>query len=288
MNISPLYSTLKMLERRAFMGAIYRKFNRFATLSCILLVIFSCESKKYQKALETNVENRIEYTVKMVFPHDETAFTQGLVIHKNKVYESTGFHNQIPSWIAEVNLDNGEQHKRVELDSRYFGEGICVLNNKLYQLTWKENTGFIYDLKTFKNTGSFSYNSEGWGLTTDQQHLIMSDGTENIRFLDTLTFEVVKTIVVREGNIPVKNINELEFIKGYLYANLWKTSLIVKIDPDNGKVVGVLDLSSLVNSIERTHPEADVLNGIAYNSETGDILVTGKLWPKAYLIRPEE
>ena len=254
-------------------------------LGFILFSGFSCESLKQERQIETSVENLLPYSVKMVYPHNENAFTQGLVIHEDKVYESTGFHNLSRSWIAEVELDKGIHNKMVELDKAFFGEGICILNNKMYQLSWKENTGFVYELGSFKKIGTFAYDSEGWGLTTDGQYLIMSDGTNKISFLDTTTFQVEKAIFVSENKLPVNRLNELEYIEGYIFANQWKTSHIVKIDPETGKVVGRLDLSPLVNEIQRNHPKADVLNGIAYNARTGDILVTGKLWPKAYLIR---
>ena len=262
--------------------------NRSALLFMLCLLLFSvasCESLKQERKIEISNENLLPYSVKMVFPHDEKAFTQGLVIYKGKIYESTGYHNFTRSWIAEVDLDNGEHDKKVELHKSYFGEGICILNNKMYQLSWKENTGFVYELGSFKNIGTFAYDSEGWGLTTDGQHLIMSDGTNKISFLDTLTFEIKKAVFVTENNIPVSKLNELEYIEGYIFANQWETSYIVKIDPATGKVVGRLDLSPLVNEIQRNSRKAEVLNGIAYNDQTGELLVTGKLWPKAYLIR---
>lgn len=250
-------------------------------LILLALTALSCRSGKEDYKVEQSTGSLIPYTIKATLVHDEEAYTQGLVFYEDKVLESTGMEN---SWIAEVDLRNGEQQKKVVLDKKYFGEGITVLNNKVYQLTWKHKLGFIYDAKSFENKGSFTYDFEGWGLTTDGTHLIISDGTDRIYYLDTLDFKVVKTLLIRDHDKRVDNINELEFVNGYIYANLWETNYIVKIDPVFSRVVGKIDLSPIANEIKRNYPKANVLNGVAYNPATRDFLVTGKRWPRAYLL----
>lgn len=263
--------------------------NRFLFLLCLLTVCFACnpgptEENEVRSAAMYDATASLPYTVKMTYEHDKEAFTQGLVFHDNKVFESTGTEG---SWIAEVNLENGQQDKKVVLDPQYFGEGITILNNKVYQLTWRNKQGFIYDVESFRQIGHFNYDSEGWGITTDQQYLIMSDGTEKLYYLDTLTFRTHKTLSIKEKGLKVEKLNELEYINGYIFANQWETNYILKIDPRTQEVVARLDLSSLAAKIKRNYPEADVLNGIAYNPATGDILVTGKRWPRSYLLRLE-
>jgi glutaminyl-peptide cyclotransferase len=245
------------------------------------LVLFSCGEKK--RAPETVRDSlALSYTVLNTLPHNTEAFTQGLIIHNGKVIESTG---QEPSWIAEVNPASGEHDKKVTLDDRYFGEGITILNNKIYQLTWTSRVGFIYDARTYKKLGEFAYPTEGWGLTHDGHHLIMSDGSDKLSFLDTATLKVARTVSVTDGGVKVKSLNELEYVNGYIFANIWPTNLIVKIDPATGKVAGRLDLTSLGTQIKNMYPRADVLNGIAYDANSKALLITGKLWPKAYLLR---
>jgi glutaminyl-peptide cyclotransferase len=258
-------------------------FSRLVSLFILSLILLSgCQPKKKEEQRVTTDPLLINYDIIATLPHNEKAFTQGLTIYKNKIIESTGQNN---SWIAEVDPGTGKQDKKVSLDARYFGEGIAVLNNKIYQLTWKNKVGFIYDSKTYKQLGEFNYATEGWGITTNNVNLIMSDGSEKLYFLDSLTFKVVKTISVNEENSPVKKLNELEFINGYIYANVWETPFIVKIDPSNGKVVGKLNLTSIANEIKSMYPAADVLNGIAFDANSKALLITGKLWPKTFLIR---
>lgn len=237
-----------------------------------------------EKAKETRAEKdtlSISYTVRTQWPHDTEAFIQGLVIHEGKLYESTG---QEKSWIGIVDVNTGKADKKVILDNAYFGEGITILNNKVYQLTWKSKVGFIYDLETFKKLGEFTYETEGWGLTHDSHNLIMSDGTDKLLFLDTVTFKPVKTLHVTDANGPVKMLNELEYVEGYIMANVWETNQIVKIDPNTGKVVGRLDLTSLTRDAKMRNPHAEVLNGIAYHPVTKLFLVTGKNWPMIYVL----
>jgi glutaminyl-peptide cyclotransferase len=255
-------------------------FRHFPLLFCCLLLVVACFSCRVEK---TQVAS-IPYTLLREVPHNDEAYTQGLVIANGKVYESTGRTN---SWIAEVDLETGMHTKKVVLDKPYFGEGIAILNGKVYQLTWQNKRGFVYDLASFTQVDEFAYPFEGWGITTDGRHLLISDGTDTIHYLDTLTMSVVKTLSVKERQAKVSNLNELEWIEGYLYANQWKSNYIFKIDPRNGQVLGKLDFDSLATHIEKEYSKAGVLNGIAYNPITKEILVTGKYWPKAYLIKLE-
>lgn len=253
-----------------------------ASLVFLIVVLFSCDGKK--SGPETVRDSlALEYSVLSTLPHNPEAYTQGLVVFNHKILESTGQNGT--SWIAEVNPGSGEHDKKVILDERYFGEGITVLNNKIYYLTWKTKIGFIYDARTYKQIGDFPFETQGWGLTHDGKNLIMSDGTEKINFLDTVTLKPVRSIIVTDGNNKVKELNELEYVNGYIYANVYQTAMIVKIDPATGKVVGRLDLSTLSADVRVMYPEADVLNGIAYDENSKAFLVTGKLWPKSYLIR---
>jgi glutaminyl-peptide cyclotransferase len=250
----------------------------------ICLGMFSCGSKKETK--DSTGPILIPYSIYKIFPHDNQAFTQGLVVEQGKLMEGTGQFGT--SWIAEVDIATGKQDKKVILDQEYFGEGIAVLNNKIYQLTWKNKKGFIYDFKTYQKIGEFSYNREGWGITHNGIHLIVSDGSEKLYFLDTLSLQPVKTLSVTENELAVKNINELEFIEGYIYANQWQTNWIVKIDPTTGNVIGRLDLAQVAEAVYPGNPNADVLNGIAYEPKSKMVLITGKLWPNMVALKFRE
>lgn len=222
------------------------------------------------------------YQVVNAFPHDPTAFTQGLVYLDGVFYEGTGLRGQ--STLRIVDPPTGQVLQQVALPEPYFGEGIAILGDRLYQLTWQEGTGFIYDRRTLALVGTWSYPGEGWGLTTDGHRLIMSDGTHQLRFLDPATLqEVGRLAVVDADGQPVVRLNELEYIEGEVWANVWQTDLIARIDPASGRVTGWVDLSGLLPPEERTQP-VDVLNGIAYDAATGRLFVTGKWWPKLYQI----
>jgi len=257
----------------------------FALVSAALIVA-SCGKKRDESTTSKAVTTpNISYSVLNVLPHNPHAFTQGLIIQGNKIIESTGQPNT--SWIAEVNPGTGEHDKKVNLPGEFFGEGITIINNKIYQLTWQSHVGFIYDAKTYKKLGEFTYDKyqEGWGLTHDGKNLIVSDGTDKLHYVDTTTLKTVRTLSVTEGVNSIQQLNELEYVNGFIYANVWQSSIIVKIDPATGKVLGKLDMSHECNQIESMYPAADVLNGIAYDANSKALLVTGKLWPKAYLIR---
>ncbi|HTI11437.1 MAG TPA: glutaminyl-peptide cyclotransferase [Puia sp.] len=233
----------------------------------------------------------INYSVVQALPHDTASFTEGLLVHDGQIYESTGTEPGMPatrrSLFGIVDPKTGKISPKAELDrNKYFGEGIAFLKDKVYQLTWTTKIGFIYDAKTFKKTGEFNIPvKEGWGMTTDGSNLIMSDGSSNISYVDPTTFRLVKVVGVTDNNGPVSNINELELINGFLYANQWQTNYILKIDPSSGKVMGRLDLTSLANEAKNKSGSSDTLNGIAYDSATGKIYVTGKLWPNIYEIK---
>jgi glutaminyl-peptide cyclotransferase len=225
------------------------------------------------------------YEVVAVFPHNTQHFTQGLEFHENMLYEGTG--QEGASAIYRINLKTGSVEKQLKLENQYFGEGITILNNKIFQLTYKHQLGFVYDLNTFETIKTFKYKSkEGWGLTNDGQNLIMSDGTENIFFINPDTFGEVKRIQVTNDHNVVNNVNELELIKGEIWANIWMTDTILIIDPKTGKVTGEINLSGLSGTILQNQREpVDVLNGIAWNPVTDKIYVTGKWWPKLYEIK---
>ena len=231
----------------------------------------------------------INYSVINSFPHNDSLFTEGFLLHNGQLFESTGSPDdlsQTKSLIGVDDLSTGKFYKKIELDkSKYFGEGISFFKNKLYQLTYKNHLCFVYDAKTFKLLDSLQYNNaEGWSLTDDKTDLIMSDGTDKLTFLNPENFKPVKTLAVTENEEPLDSLNELEYINGYIYANVWQTNFIVKIDTLNGKVVGKLDMSSLVLEAKNKNPAADVLNGIAYDSSADKIYVTGKLWDNIYQV----
>ena len=262
------------------------KYTYLFVLSAFAMIsLVSCGDKKGN--VETVRDSlALEYSVVNTLPHNIEAFTEGLVVHNNKILESTGQNSH--SWIAEVNPGSGEHDKKVNLDAQYFGEGITVLNNKIYQLTYKNKIGFIYDAKTYKQIGEFPFTtstSEGWGITHDNTSLVLSDGSEHLYYLDSATLKPVKTISVTNNGSRLKQINELEFVNGYIYANVWQTNMIVKINPANGNVVGRLDLTMLNNEVKALYPQANEMNGIAYDKNSKSFLVTGKFWPKAYLIK---
>ena len=238
-----------------------------------------------------NTPPLINYSVMQVLPHDTSSFTEGLLVHDGQLYESTGTEPAMPpgrrSLFGVLDPHTGKIGVKAELDrNKYFGEGISFLHDKVYQLTWTTKVGFIYDAKTFSKLGEFTIPvKEGWGMTTDGASLIISDGSSNISYMDPTNFRLLKVLGVTDNNGPVSNINELELIHGYLYANQWQTNYILKIDTSSGKVVGRLDLTSLVTEARNKYPESDSLNGIAYDPITGKIYVTGKLWPNVYEIK---
>ena len=214
------------------------------------------------------------------YPHDSTAFTQGLVWRGGRLYESTGRYGQ--SSLRLVELETGNVLQRVPLGQQYFAEGLAAVGDSLYQLTWKEGVAFIWDPATLRQIAQVSYNGEGWGLTSDGRRLIVSDGSSYLTFVDPVTFQVDTTLRVTDAGRPVDQLNELEWVKGEVWANVWHTQRIARIDPQTGRVKGWLDFTPLIPTL--SDPEA-VLNGIAYDPEADRLLVTGKLWPRLYEIR---
>ena len=215
------------------------------------------------------------------YPHDATAFTQGLIFTDGRLYEGTGKKGE--SSLRRIELASGRIEQLVPLDSAYFGEGITILDGKLYQLTWQNRLGIVYDPQTFDRISTFRYTGEGWGLTHDGKRLILSDGTSTLRFLDPKTFDVVKRLKVRAANGAIDKLNELEYRKGEILANVWYSDRIARISPESGEVLGWIDLTSLYPARQRPSKE-DVLNGIAYDEAKDRLLVTGKNWPKVYEI----
>jgi len=222
------------------------------------------------------------YTIVHSYPHDPTAFTEGLVYWSGNLYESTGLNGQ--SSLRKVDLPSGKILQQIPLANEFFGEGLAILGNQAYQLTWKNHQVFRYDVSDFKLEKTFSYDPDGWGLTSDGQSLIASDGTNTIRFIDPATFTTQRTIEVTMMGQPVKELNELEYIKGEIYANIWQTNFIVRIDPKTGTIVGVINFGDLLSMNDRT-PDADVLNGIAYDVENDRLFITGKKWSKIYEVK---
>lgn len=263
--------------------------------SLFIYLIFSAactnNTEKDNTVTTTSDDNSpalINYRVVKVFPHDTTAYTEGFLVHNGSLFEATGHTSAYPSsrsLFGIVNLSNGNIDKNVEINKdKYFGEGIAFVKNKIYQLTLTR-IGFIYDEKSYKKIGSFNYVGEGWGLTTNGADLLMTNGSSNIYYRDPATFAIIKTLGVRDNNGPVQNLNELELIRGYLYANQWQTDYILKIDTTTGMVLGKLDLSKLKTEAKDKYPSAEETNGIAYDSVANKIYVTGKLWPTIYEIQ---
>lgn len=215
------------------------------------------------------------------FPHDPTAFTQGLVVVDGQMYEGTGKKGE--STLRKVDLKTGRVELFVPLEPDLFGEGITVLGERIYQLTWQNRIGLVYDRKTLRPTKTFRYSGEGWGLTHDGKRLILSDGTSLLRFLDPQTFEVIKRLRVTSSNGPVDKLNELEFVNGEILANIWYQDRIARISAESGEIRGWIDLSAVYPARRRATKE-DVLNGIAYDESSGRMFVTGKNWPKVYEI----
>ncbi|HLW84783.1 MAG TPA: glutaminyl-peptide cyclotransferase [Candidatus Sulfotelmatobacter sp.] len=253
-------------------------------LAVAFLLIALTQRLPAQSSFQTHASRPPEYTFKLVrvFPHDPAAFTQGLAYRDGFFYEGTGIKGR--SSLRKVRLETGEVIQRVDLDPEFFGEGITLLKNEVVQLTWQSQTGFVYDLNDFKLLRRFSYSGEGWGLASNGREIFMSDGTAQIRVLDRDTLAEKRRFTVRDGNRPIDQLNELEFVEGEIFANVWQTDRIARISPQTGKVVGWIDLSGLLSPVYRREPGA-VLNGIAYDADRKRLFVTGKLWPSIFEIQ---
>jgi glutamine cyclotransferase len=225
---------------------------------------------------------RYGYTVVRSFPHDPKAFTQGLEYFDGFLYEGTGLKGR--SALRKVELESGKVVQEEKLHPQYFGEGITIAQGKIFQVTWKDRQGFVYDAKTMKFIRNFTYFGEGWGLTRDTGGIIMSDGTSNLRFLETTRFQEKRRLKVTDGGVAIERLNELEMVRGEIWANVWETDFIVRISPKDGRVLGWIDLKGLLGAPNvKPGPEA-VLNGIAFDAQKNRIFVTGKLWPRVFEI----
>ena len=255
----------------------------------ILVTVFIIHLPKFLESTNhTNLVNNTtseipfyKYKVVNTYPHDRNAFTQGLVYENNILYEGTGLRGH--STLRKVDIETGNILLIHELPSQFFGEGITIYENKIIQLTWQSNVGFVYDKSNFNLIKEFNYSTEGWGITHNGKYLIISDGTSTLHFLDTDNFEEIKRIEVFDNNGPVSRLNELEYVQGEIYANVWQTDYIARIDPHTGQVVGWIELKGLLNSKDFDEP-VDVLNGIAYDAEKDRLFVVGKLWPHLFEI----
>lgn len=238
-------------------------------------------------ASASSVQN-ISYSITAAYPHDTTSFTQGLAFYKGQLFEGTG--NLGKSKLMQVNLKDGAALKTQNLPAELFGEGVTVMNDTLYQLTWQNKVVLVYTLSDMKKVKEFPINTEGWGITNDGKSLIVSDGSSNLYYYEPGTFRLLRTQGVTMDQMPINFLNELEFINGYIYANRWQTPYILKIDPNSGIVEGQLDFSELVGRTQAKLPGHDTgteatLNGIAYDDSTRKIYITGKLWPELYEVQ---
>ncbi len=267
--------------------------QRFFYWSAVVLMISSCSpapepgTGSSTETTETSPTS-ISYQVVKEYPHDAKAFTQGLVVYKNNLLEGTGQYGE--SNVRRVDITTGKVLQQTSNTKDIFGEGITILNGKLYQLTWQNNKGYVYDAASLKLEREFPVNTEGWGLTNNGKELILSDGSSNLYFLDPLTLKETHRLGVFDNMGPKANINELEFIHGFVYGNVWQTDYIIKIDPASGKIVGRADLGDLrgktgipANGTAEGSP--DVLNGIAWDSTSNKIYITGKYWPKLFEVK---
>lgn len=254
----------------------------FFVSNLILLSLFcmGCCSN-LASSIDLNAIPVYTYQILNTYPHDQSAFTEGLVFEDGVLYEGTGLYKY--SNLRRVELETGKILQIRELSNQYFGEGITIYGDKIIQLTWKSHLGFVYDKYNFKLLQEFNYPTEGWGITYDGDFLIMSDGTSTLHFLDPETFEEMSQIEVYENDIPVTKINELEYVQGEIFANIWLTERIARINPLTGQVIGWIDLKGIL-SPEDYSEKVDVLNGIAYDAKNNRLWVTGKFWPKLFEI----
>jgi glutaminyl-peptide cyclotransferase len=252
--------------------------------STALAAAFLVQAMSWQAPSRAGANRTPMYTFKVVyvFPHDPQAFTQGLAYRGGFLYEGTGLNGR--SSLRKVRLESGDVVQRVDLAPEFFGEGIALLGDEIVQLTWKAHKGFVYRASDFKLLRDFSYPGEGWGLAAHGNELYMSDGTSEIRVLDGKTLREKRRLKVRNGDKPVLELNELEFVEGEIFANVWQTDKIARISPQTGRVLGWIDLQGLLGPMYQRHPDA-VLNGIAYDAATKRLFVTGKLWPNIYEIQ---
>lgn len=268
---------------------IHRKCEKIIRLLSLLLMVllcsweFSCErDSKSPLPNETPPTPVYTYQVINEFPHSQDAFTQGLIYADHILYESTGLYGQ--SSLRKIELESGQVLQAIYLENNYFGEGITLFQDRIIQLTWQSHRGFVYDKDSLELLEEFTYPGEGWGITHDGSNLIMSDGTSYLRFLDPVNFSEIKRIEVTDSGVPVRRLNELEFVEGEIFANIWLTNRIARISPTSGKVLGWIELQDLLTPSE-CPLSIDVLNGIAYDPAEKRLFVTGKFWCKLFEIQ---
>lgn len=247
-----------------------------APLAATLLGLTSCQK---------SAPDQLGYQLISTRPHEPSAYTQGLQLLGGRLFESTGMYGE--STLREIEPTTGEVLRKRPLARTVFGEGLTILNGEMFVLTWKENIAYVFEPDTFKPIRTHTYQGEGWGLTNDGKLLVMSNGSSSLKFINPKDFTVVRTLEVMDGKTPVKNLNELEWIDGQIFANVYQTDRIARISPDDGQVTGWLDLSGLKKQLTKPN-RADVLNGIAYDPATGHFLVTGKYWPQMFEIKVSE
>ncbi len=270
------------IGQRSEPGVMHNRAMRLvAALAALTAFVAAGAAPRVPGRIQPAAAPRFSYSVVNVFPHDPSAFTQGLEYADGFLFEGTGRNGS--SSIRKVKLETGEVVQHRELGAEYFGEGITLWKGDLVELTWQSHVGFVYDRATFNPKRTFSYSGEGWGLTHDDTALIMSDGTASLRFLDPETFIERRRVQVTDGGVPVARLNELEYVKGEVLANVWYTTVIARISPDSGRILGWIDLRGLPSGVE-TNRDA-VLNGIAYDRDHDRLFVTGKLWPKLFEIK---
>lgn len=267
--------------------------RRFTILMLLLVSVLAFKCKEGDKPADEVPEDSgkvvvapksMSYSIVTTYPHDTSSFTEGLLVYNGSLYESTG--NYAKSKLRKINLQTGKVEKEISLDKHFFGEGATIVNDTVYQLTWKERKAFAYSLKDFKKIKEYDVTyPEGWGLTTDGKYLIVSTGGSDLIYYEPGTFKYVKTVTVTDAGTPAYNINELEYIDGFIYANQWNLPYILKIDPVSGTVVTKADVTEAWNRNKKLYPGADVPNGIAYDAATKKIYITGKWWPELYEVQ---
>ncbi len=236
-------------------------------------------------ACQKSQPDQLSYQVVSVRHHEADAYTQGLQLSEKRLFESTGQYGE--STLRELEASTGKIIRKRAMAKNVFGEGLAIIGQEMWVLTWKENTAYVYELDTFKPIRNHQYEGEGWGLTTDGKQLIMSNGSSELKFINRENFSVTKTLEVKDGKQPVEKLNELEWIDGQIFANIYLTDKIARISPEDGQVTGWLDLSGLRRQLTSPH-KAEVLNGIAYDQSSGNLLVTGKYWPQMFEIKVDK
>jgi len=284
-RIFPIYRTRSssltgIVEATAYF--CYKSFSMYKVL-CIAFLFFLIACNNNTPDTEVKVPDApktMSYSITGTFPHDTSSYTQGLLIYNGELYEGTGLNEK--SKLMKVDLKTGKALQSIKLDAKYFGEGVTILNDTVYQLTWQNNVVFVYTLKDLKKIKEFPITTEGWGLTNDGKNLIVSTGSSDLFYYDPATFKLLKTQTVTESGTPSFNLNELEYIDGYVYANQYQYPYIFKIDPANGQIVAKADLNAMWERVRAIDPHAEVPNGIAYDAAAKKVYITGKLWPELY------